>query len=583
MSEKTHNQPETQTARESSDINDPAPAKNVIEPNTESFENPAGEPENKGSEMKATPNHATDDPKTTPPPEKTREDTGLESEEPDTEGENKTSQFGSCESDDAEHLEIEEQSGTKDADHDRGGVDTDEVEEIQGSSEEKNAIEEIDVKKVDKGDVGNDDPSAQAQLELEATGAEEETDDIAEGKTSDTTAGKTSALKVAVSAILIAAAFSGFFLFDNKSKVKATTQKTLKASERRMISAGRQKKTMRSKPVESKISSMVNAKIEEITALRDSLLLKQEEVRRLKKHYQDGIEELEKEILDELQKGESHTFLQAMEDNAIAFTLRTIQRRQAYIQQLERPSRWIHQACEELLYLKRRTMMDIQVAEIAGGIDLDNQVRLINAAIRKYQPTADKLAPEMRNAQLEPLETIWERIQGKTQQYASARTHSKNQIISEQICAGNFSRLSELSEISAQTASCITEMRGMDLFLNGLTEISPAAARQLFHWKGSWVCLNGVRALSPRTAHYLFQWDGNWISLNGLTEFPAEIGEALLQWDGRQLELMGLQYAEDFPTRIALEYLARWERAGGKLFVPQDIRKKIDGLHGEST
>jgi hypothetical protein len=123
----------------------------------------------------------------------------------------------------------------------------------------------------------------------------------------------------------------------------------------------------------------------------------------------------------------------------------------------------------------------------------------------------------------------------------------------------------------------------MDLFLNGLTEISPAAARQLFHWKGSWVCLNGVRALSPRTAHYLFQWDGNWISLNGLTEFPAEIGEALLQWDGRQLELMGLQYAEDFPTRIALEYLARWERAGGKLFVPQDIRKKIDGLHGEST
>jgi hypothetical protein len=101
--------------------------------------------------------------------------------------------------------------------------------------------------------------------------------------------------------------------------------------------------------------------------------------------------------------------------------------------------------------------------------------------------------------------------------------------------------------------------------------------------EGSWVCLNGVRALSPRAAHYLFQWDGNWISLNGLTEFPVEIGETLLQWDGHQLELMGLQYVEDFPTRIALDYLARWERSGGKLFVPEDVRKKIDEMQGEST
>jgi hypothetical protein len=207
----------------------------------------------------------------------------------------------------------------------------------------------------------------------------------------------------------------------------------------------------------------------------------------------------------------------------------------------------------------------------------------INAAVREYQPTADKLAPDMTNAQLEPLETIWNRIQDKIQLYASVRAHSQNQIISDQICTGNFNRLSELSEISTETAKCITEMQASDLFLNRLTEISPAAARQLFQWKGSWVCLNGVRALSPRTAHYLFQWDGNWISLNGLTEFSAEIGEALLHWNGRQLELMGLQYIENYPASIALEYLARWERDGGKLFVPQIIRKKIDEIHRKST
>ncbi|MCK5418410.1 MAG: hypothetical protein KAI93_07890, partial [Desulfobacterales bacterium] len=251
--------------------------------------------------------------------------------------------------------------------------------------------------------------------------------------------------------------------------------------------------------------------------------------------------------------------------------------------QLERPSKWIFKACEELLYIKRQTVMDIQVAEIAAGIDMNKHVRHINAAVRKYQPTADKLALDMTNAQPEPLEIIWDRIQDKTRQYSSIRAHSKNQIISEQICTGNFTDLTELSEISTEIAKCVTEMQSSDLFLNGLTEISPGATRQLVQWNGSWICLNGVRALSPRVAHYLFQWDGNWISLNGLTEFPAEIGEPLLKWGGHQLELMGLQYTEDFPGRIALKYLARWEKAGGKLYVPQSVRKKIDELNEEQT
>jgi hypothetical protein len=488
---------------------------------------------------------------------------------------------------------------SEDVDYDRGGEDTeneatekpaqsdlrktDESEAVKGSSEEEEAIEERDERQEAAGNVEDDDSPGQTQIEPETTGAEEETGDVAAGNAFESPAEKPSVLKVAVSAVLIAAAFCGFFLFNNKSKVKATSHKTLNTSERQEISPDRHKRTKERKPIISKSGSIYNAKIEEIRALRDSLLLKQKEIMQLKKQYQDGIEELQKKISDELQKGEITTFLQAMEDSAIVYTLKTIQRRQAYVQQLGKPSRWIQQACEELLYLKRRTMMDIEVAEIAAGIDLNRDVDLINAAVRKYQPTADKLALDMRDARLEPLASIWERIQNKTQQYASVRAHSKNQIISEQICTGNFSRLSELSEISDQTASCITEMRGSDLFLNSLTEILPAAARQLFQWKGTWICLNGVRALSARTAHYLFQWDGNWISLNGLTEFPAEVGEKLLQWDGNQLELMGLQYREDLPSRIALEYLARWEHAGGKLFVPETVRKKLDEIHAEST
>jgi len=126
-------------------------------------------------------------------------------------------------------------------------------------------------------------------------------------------------------------------------------------------------------------------------------------------------------------------------------------------------------------------------------------------------------------------------------------------------------------------------MPGSGLFLSGLTELPPAAARNLFQWNGSWICLNGLRVLSPRAAHYLFQWRGDWISLNGLTEFPADIGQALLQWNGAQLELMGLQHIAGPPEKIGIEFLAHWERLGGKLFVPDDVRKMITAFNREPT
>ena len=596
MDKKTQNGFETPAERKLSTEDDAAPAEKVVQQKTEILENVANEPESIDSEIKVPPldDHLNDDtiPTAVKTPENAEKIAAMNpADTASADGSDTTAEIaGETETDTAAHPADEAalnkvthdlETGRAPDEEREGGRQ--ESEEIQGSSEEQSTTKEIDEKLANKDDDASVDPAAQTQIEPETADTDEETGDFAQGKPIETLAGKRSTLKVTVSAIIITAVFSGFFFFDDNSKIKATSQKASKPSEKREFSITRVNQKKMIKPLTPKSSSIYDAKIEEVTALRDRLLLKQEEVMQLKKQYQEGIEELEKEISDELQKGESNTFLQAMENNSIAFKLRTIQRRQAYIQQLEKPSKWIYQACEELLYIKRRTLMDLQVAEIAGGIDMNKHVRHINAAVRKYQPAADKLAPEMTNAQLEPLEAIWQRIQEKTQQYAPVRAQSKNQIISEQICTGNFNRLTELSEISDETARCITEMHASDLFLNGLSEISPGAAKQLFHWKGSWICLNGVRALSPRAAHYLFQWDGNWISLNGLAEFPAEIGEILLQWDGRQLELMGLQYLEEFPARIALEYLARWESAGGKLFVPQSVRKKIDEMHRKST
>jgi hypothetical protein len=411
MAEKTHNESETLTETESLDKvptdDSETGAETEVETESDTITGQTGP---------TALNEANDDPETVKSPDEAYKESGPESVEPGTDNDHETSE--------------------KVPDSDTS--DTDEVAEIKGSSEEQTATEEIVEKLANKDNVAGDDPAAQAQNEPKTSDADEETGDLAEGKNSQASARKISALKGTAAAIIIAAAFSGFFLFDNKSKIKTASDTSSNTSQKRKISLNRLEKNKMSKPINLKGSSIYRAKIEEITALRESLLRKQEEVARLKNHYQDGIEELEKEISDELQKGENNTFLQAMGNDAIAFRLKTIQRRQAYIQQLEKPSRWIYQACEELLHIKRRTIMDIQVAEVAGGIDLNKHMRQINAAVRKYQPAADKLFLDMTNAQLEPLEIIWERIQDKTQLYASVRSHSKNQIISEQICTGNL-------------------------------------------------------------------------------------------------------------------------------------------------
>ena len=394
-------------------------------------------------------------------------------------------------------------------------------------------------------------------------------------------ASKTSIVKITVSALLITAVFSGFFIFENKSK----TTKNKTVAEAPSKEQPQPLKHAKNQIVD--IPSAVNPSIyddpiNEVSVLRDTLLKKQAEVLALTQRYLQSIEELEKEILDAQRKADVQTFLQASNHNRIVFSLKTIQRRQAYIRQLEKPLEWVSGACEELLYIKRRVLTDLQVSAIASGIDMDRHVQKMHWALKEYRPTADKLAIDPTDARLESLETIWQRIQNEKDVVSAESVYSKNQIISAQICAGNYNRIGELSEMTTSTAKCITEMQASDLFLNQVTEISPATARQLCQWKGSWICMNGIRVLSPRVAHYLFQWDGHWISLNGLAEFPAEIGEALLRWQGRQLELMGLLDTADAHARIGIEYLAEWERSGGKLFVPENIRKKIDALHQHS-
>jgi hypothetical protein len=334
-----------------------------------------------------------------------------------------------------------------------------------------------------------------------------------------------------------------------------------------------QKQVQPTKPL-SKSESYLT-KIKAAGLLRDELLEKKEEIYQLKLHYQNGIADLEEQINRELKKEGITSYTEALRNRRIELNLRTIQRRRSYIYGLEKPTHWIKQGGEELLYLKRKAEFDLQLIDIAGGIDMDRHMRHIGAAIQKYRPSAEKLAVVRENTDLPPLETIWDQIQNQKMKTDKVLPNLTDEEISKEICSGNYERIAELTGMSAATAQCLSKMNGSDLFLNGLTTLSPAAARYLFRWRGSWICINGIKELPPAAAQYLFKWEGNWISLNGLIEFPPELATYLMDWEGKQLELMGLRYNKKNADPKALKYLALWETMGGKLFISDDVRKEI--------
>ena len=317
------------------------------------------------------------------------------------------------------------------------------------------------------------------------------------------------------------------------------------------------------------------AKIQEANDLRDKLLQKNKEIYLLKLHYQNGIVELEDQVKQALRKQGITTYKAALKNRPIELKLRTIQRRRSYLQGLEKPIRWIDHAGEELLYLKRKAEVDLELIELADGIDMERHMRHLDAAIQRFRPSAEKLAVHHDDQNLVSLKVIWQEIKRSKKHVKQSVPDVKDGKVAKEICDGNYENLTELTHLSVKTAKCLSNFNGPDLFINNLKTLSGNAARSLFQWRGNWTCMNGIEKLSPSAAKYLFKWDGNWISLNGLTEFPPELAVYLMEWEGKQLELMGLQYNSQNADHKALKYLALWETMGGKLFISDTVRKEI--------
>jgi len=330
--------------------------------------------------------------------------------------------------------------------------------------------------------------------------------------------------------------------------------------------------------------ALINAKLEETGALRDELLTKQDEVLALKQHYQEGIVLIQKEILAEQQKHGIKSYPRAIKNNRIALGLQTIQRRMAYMEQLDKPLAWLRNASEELLFINRAVTIEMRMLSTVSGIDLEALERQILQAIDNYQPSVGHLAINHSSTGLPPLKRIWDELiqparpQSKPVDSARVQTDGRNQTIWKEICQGNYRHRTELTALSPEAAKCLAQAKESDLFLNGISNLTSEAAKYLFQWEGNWICLNGLSQVSSETARYLFKWNGNWLSLNGLQGLRGEAARYLVQWPGKQLELMGLSFKGQPHELQLLTYLAQWKQAGGKLYVPDNIEKQIAKL-----
>jgi len=342
------------------------------------------------------------------------------------------------------------------------------------------------------------------------------------------------------------------------------------------------------------LSDSIIAKLEEITKLRNELLIKEGEIADLINNHKNGISEMEDQLLGVKQNNQINSFSVAIKNKKIEFGMMTIQRRLAYIDKIEPPYEWLNQGIEELLYLKRKIEIDARISRVISGIDMDKMIQEVDIVIQSYRNGIEKLKIDMKNVELMSLEMIWKRVIDKEKftaenniktnepfginKSALRNEETNNRIIWQEISSGNFKRKNEMTNLSTEAAKNLSKWKHADLFLNGLSELSPNVARYLLKWQGNWICLNGVKKLSPQAAKYLFQWHGNWISLNGISEISSGLLRYLPHWQGKQLELMGLKYKKTKSEQVGLKALAKWEKSGGKLYISVQIRKIIDHI-----
>jgi hypothetical protein len=304
----------------------------------------------------------------------------------------------------------------------------------------------------------------------------------------------------------------------------------------------------------------------ELAAARNDIQIKISDIQQLKSYYSRGVAEEIEKIENILINGKIPSFDQAMADTRIELGMRAIQRRGAYIAKLDTPLAQLMAKSEELLFFERRARTFEILNRGIHGLPLANFSREVNAAIESFLEFNTQLSIDRVEVAATPMAEVWRMVSKQLSEKANllAQRTPMNRAISAEICKGNYSRNYMLTALSAETAKCLINWSGKDLYLNELTELTPEVAQILAQWPGEWLSLNGLWELSGPAARQLAQWPGKRLSLNGLVALSPEATAQLSKWQGAQLEMVGLMS------------IGRWENYGTRLFLSEKLKNQLE-------
>jgi len=306
--------------------------------------------------------------------------------------------------------------------------------------------------------------------------------------------------------------------------------------------------------------------LSDITTLRSFLLNKLKEIDDLKIYYEQGILEMEEELIDLIHIKKLTFLKEALSDQKIELGLRTIQRRKGYIAKLDIPFKQVFKDSEELFYLERKANILHELMESTSGISLDPFEKQVDESLRRINLIKENLNINQTTPPKVSLETIWDDLSTKARsnnKLVSSKLTRQNRIIWKEICSGNFDRKWALTDLNEKTANCLLKWNGKDLYLNQLKTLTPEVAQILSYWSGEWLGLNGLSNLSSEVARHLANWKGKRLSLNGISKLSPKATRYLSKWQGDQLEL------------ISLKHIGQWENPKIELFVSDKLRRQI--------
>lgn len=309
--------------------------------------------------------------------------------------------------------------------------------------------------------------------------------------------------------------------------------------------------------------------VDELSAAKRHIVSKISEISDLKAYYQKGIDEEAEKIEQTMDMPEKANYEHAIQNKQVELSMRSIQRRMVYIEKLETPLERLKSASEELLYWERRAQLLAILKKGVSGISVEALTQQAKTVIHEHLNQRNHLSIDDIEVPPVALEQIWKQLSEKFKTKARRQKEISaedgvNQTVGREICQGNFEHKNMLTALSSETAQCLLQWSGKDLYLNELTVLPPAVAKLLAQWPGEWLSMNGLKDLPAESARYLSQWPGKRLSLNGLIKLSPEATAYLSEWKGEQLEMIGLQS------------IGGWKNYGTRLYLSETLRRRLE-------